>query len=218
MNWPTFGFLALAVALVANLCSAAVFERDWKMPGDGLLTYDDVNQRAWLDLSVSRLNQFEGEDLSEQYQSALLEFAPAGLLNGFVGAKRSDVVALGLSAGVNTMTLGFETNQATTENLIHLLGITFRMGLSNESFWSTGLLDEWTPPPVSFPLSAIFEVEMPRPFNAGRAGLRTGVLDGSEYNNLGLFLYRPVPEPAIAILLLSTGPSLLLRPAFRLRR
>ena len=40
----------LASLLAANLCSAAVFERDWKTPGDGLLTYDDVNRREWLDL------------------------------------------------------------------------------------------------------------------------------------------------------------------------
>lgn len=31
--------------------SAAVMEVDWKTPGDGLLTYDTVNKRKWLDLS-----------------------------------------------------------------------------------------------------------------------------------------------------------------------
>ena len=44
---------ALALVLAAVQSQAAVFERDWLAPGDGLLTYDDVNKREWLDLSVS---------------------------------------------------------------------------------------------------------------------------------------------------------------------
>ena len=39
-----------AIVLVAPSARGAVFERDWKTPGDGLLTYDDVNRRVWLDL------------------------------------------------------------------------------------------------------------------------------------------------------------------------
>jgi hypothetical protein len=46
-------YLVLSVA--ATQAEAAVFERDWKAPGDGLLTYDDVNQRVWLDLSETDL-------------------------------------------------------------------------------------------------------------------------------------------------------------------
>jgi hypothetical protein len=54
---------------------AGVFSRDWKTPGDGLLTYDDVNQREWLDLSVSRLDQFpvpRFENVGERGHSTFL--------------------------------------------------------------------------------------------------------------------------------------------------
>ena len=54
--------------------SAEVFERDWKAPGDGLLTHDDVNGREWLDLSVSRLINFRSLDSRTQ----LLKLHPAG--------------------------------------------------------------------------------------------------------------------------------------------
>ena len=37
---------------------AAVLERDWLTPGDGLLTYDTVTGREWLDLPVTLLSQY----------------------------------------------------------------------------------------------------------------------------------------------------------------
>lgn len=47
--------LLAATICLATSIDAAVISRDWKTPGDGLLTYDDVNQRVWLDLTESRL-------------------------------------------------------------------------------------------------------------------------------------------------------------------
>jgi hypothetical protein len=77
---------------------AAIFQRDWKAPGDGLLTYDDVNQRVWLDVTESQLSKFPEPRLD----NALAELAPGGMFNGFTFAKRNDVFALAQSAGIDT--------------------------------------------------------------------------------------------------------------------
>lgn len=63
------GFLAMITRLImaclellwAAPLFAAVIERDWQTPGDGLLTYDNVSQPEWLDLSQTLLSQFPGE-------------------------------------------------------------------------------------------------------------------------------------------------------------
>ncbi|MEO0530943.1 MAG: hypothetical protein AAF266_10275, partial [Planctomycetota bacterium] len=43
----------LALLLATQLANAGVVSRDLFEPGDGLLTYDDVNQRKWLDFTVT---------------------------------------------------------------------------------------------------------------------------------------------------------------------
>lgn len=45
----------VAVSLICSIQSsdATVLERDWKNRGDGLLVFDDVNNREWLDLTVT---------------------------------------------------------------------------------------------------------------------------------------------------------------------
>jgi hypothetical protein len=82
---------------------AAVISRDWKTPGDGLLTYDDVNQREWLDLSQTLLtSQFPGATQEDRYQYVASQTAPGGLFAGFSVAKSVDVIALAQSAGINS--------------------------------------------------------------------------------------------------------------------
>jgi hypothetical protein len=96
----------LILTAVVSLCvtsdtvsvDAAVFERDWKAPGDGLLTYDDVNRREWLDLSQSELSQFPYPFL----EPALAELTPGGRFEGFQWATGDDVIALAESAGIDT--------------------------------------------------------------------------------------------------------------------
>ena len=44
--------IAILLSLAPLTASATISERDLLEPGDGLLTYDDVNQREWLDLTV----------------------------------------------------------------------------------------------------------------------------------------------------------------------
>jgi len=72
----------------------AVFERDFIVPGDGLLTYDNVNHREWLDLTET-----VGVDLA----TVLEWMAPGGKLEGFSFALLEDVEALAFSAGVDWM-------------------------------------------------------------------------------------------------------------------
>lgn len=83
-------FLTFSLLMPIGVASAGVFERDWKAPGDGLLTYDDVNQREWLDVTVSSLNQFPEPRLD----NAVAEIATGGRFAGFTWAKRRDVIAL----------------------------------------------------------------------------------------------------------------------------
>jgi hypothetical protein len=103
---------ALLALLITFACvgsqavPAAVLSRDWKMPGDGLLTYDDVNQREWLDLSETLLtDQFPGSDPSPliaremRYQFVVSQTASGGLFEGFSVAKSTDVIQFAQSAG-----------------------------------------------------------------------------------------------------------------------
>ena len=92
--------LSAAILLTANPLSAAVFERDWKTPGDGLLTYDDVNQREWLDLTETQLFRFPGGSLEEQHQAVLAELGPNGQFTGFVASTRDNVFGLANPRGL----------------------------------------------------------------------------------------------------------------------
>lgn len=65
--------LLLILLLTTVSESAGVVSRDLFEPGDGLLTYDDVNQREWLDFSVTA--GLSEEELTRSLeQSALLGF------------------------------------------------------------------------------------------------------------------------------------------------
>ncbi|MCA9232407.1 MAG: hypothetical protein KDA57_17290 [Planctomycetales bacterium] len=78
-------------SLLALPLRAAVIESDFLAPGDGLLTYDDVHHREWLDLTQTSLNSLI------VIQTAML---PGGLYEGFSFATLKDVEELALSAGV----------------------------------------------------------------------------------------------------------------------
>ena len=94
-----------------------MFERDL-VPGsgDGLLTFDDVNQREWLDLTESILVNFP--------DGAVNELEPGGVFEDFTWATAEDVRSLAESGGIDTTTLDFSTNQSNGLLLLHLLGVT----------------------------------------------------------------------------------------------
>jgi hypothetical protein len=179
----------LLLGLSGNIARAAVVERDWKTPGDGLLTYDDVNRREWLDLSVSRLDQFPQPRLV----NAIAEVTPGGLFEGFTWAKRDDVRAFAESAGIDTSTSDIGVNQFAVTSLIGLLGPTSE---GTSGLRSIGLINE-------------LQIQYPSLPNDGAAFLiNYGGFAGVFFNlpddllrpiSNGLMLYRVVPEPSVAM-------------------
>lgn len=185
----------ILVHIAAACIDAAVFERDWKTPGDGLLTYDDVNQREWLDLSVSSLAQFPAPKL----ENALAEISANGLFAGFTFAKRNDVLAFAVSAGIDPTTDSFARNASPVRSLIELLSPT--PPFTGTILHSIGLVDEIPAPPFPpFNESADFRFN-PGSGPQGRADL--SVIPGNDLLALGtagLMLYRVVPEPSSLVL------------------
>jgi hypothetical protein len=202
MNRVFCALLALLSLCAANHCSAAVFERDWKSPGDGLLTYDDVNRREWLDVSQTILSsQFPGEDPSpwltreNRYQYVVGQTLPRGLFEGFKVAKSPDVIGLAQSAGIDTSTLSVATNGAAALSLGQLLGFTF---VGTSSSIAIGLLDE--PPNDRFGATI-----RPGAFIASASNLAGLAIDQSHFQYPtppGVMLYSVVPEPSSASLLM----------------
>lgn len=75
-----------------NLLHGAVHERDFLTAGDGLLTYDDENNREWLDLT---------ETLDLAFTEVDEHISTGGYLNGFTLATVEDLKGLADSAGVS---------------------------------------------------------------------------------------------------------------------
>lgn len=192
---PLAGLIALS--LVCAEASAAVFERDWKTPGDGLLTYDDVSGREWLDLSVSLLSdQFPGVDREAKYQYVAGQTASDGLFAGFSIARREDVIALAQSAGIDTTSLDRSINFTPTRLLQELLSVTHYFP-SSDSRLAIGLINELSPPPpITRRVSASF-LDLPQSGGNGSTGLQISV-SHTEFPAIppGVMLYRTaVPEP-----------------------
>ena len=181
--------IGLSVAMLFSWMSSvdgAVFQRDWQSPGDGLLTYDDVNRREWLDLSVSRLGQFPEPRL----QNAIAQIAPGGLFDGFAFAKPADVIGLAESSGIDTGSFVFSDNVLPTDQLIDLLGVTFQSPFGKHSL---GYVDA-TNGVRQF--GADFLIQ-PTSGSLGRAGLQIHFSnDLLPRATTGLMLFRAVPEPA----------------------
>ena len=130
--------------LLGSEARAELVERDWLAPGDGLLTYDPVNGREWLDFPVSRLSQFggtelEGNTLANAVTLAKQELLPGGLFEGFTLAVREDVIGLVDAAGVDLATRQARRDSADQmAQLIELLGQNNALGI-------VGVLDELNP-------------------------------------------------------------------------
>lgn len=182
--------LIVLMASSARSARAAVFGRDWQTTGDGLLTYDDVNRREWLDLSVSRLDQFPEPRL----ENAIAQIAPGGIFEEFAWAKREDVRSFAESAGIDTSTSDITVNDVTTREVIGLLGPTSQ---STHGLRSIGLIDELQTRYPNLPPydGAAFLINY-----GGFAGVFLSLPDDLlTPNSNGLMLYRVVPEPSLAV-------------------
>jgi len=196
--------LAMALLFLMTPARAAVFERDWKTPGDGLLTYDDVNQREWLDFSVSRLDQFP----EPRVGNAIAQISPGGIFDGFTWATRQDVIQFAQSAGVDTTTTNFAINQSATSHLITLLGVSFQ---NANTMRSIGFIDE-------IDGTRQFGADFYIAFNSitgqgSQAGLLVSASDDFLHlaPQAGLMLYRIVPEPSSLQFVICALSSLPLR-------
>ena len=205
--------LALCASLTAQISQAAVFERDWKTPGDGLLTYDDVNQREWLDLTESQLFKFPGNTLEERYQAVLAETAIDGLFEGFSVAASEEVRSLAESAGIDTSTLSFLVNAIPSDALIGHLSNTLSDSTPNAR--SGGFVT----PPSSLELASVWFVYNPNSRDKKSAGYRdlSGTLEPKVgffgpppfVSSSGVWLHRIIPEPSCVSLAISAFVLLL---------
>ncbi len=104
-------FIVFAWTISASLpLAAGVIERDFLTPGDGLLTYDDVNQREWLDLSYAYTS----------LENVKSKMVPGEFLEDFNFATEEDVRNLNLSAGPSVY------HESGIDDLIDSLGFIFR--------------------------------------------------------------------------------------------
>jgi len=186
--------------IFASSLHAAVMERNWKAPGDGLLTYDDVNQREWLDLSQTLRLNFPPNFL---ISDVVMELEPGGMFEGFTWANIEDVVAFAQSAGIDTNTLDVGVNGVAVEELLDLIGRTRGPlpPLNNSS--SITFLNEIVQSPSGDlrQAVAIFTSQLSGP-ESGLILSHTAGDDGRPSTS-ALMFYRNVPEPnSIALMAL----------------
>ncbi len=185
------GFTLLV--LFSATAGAAVISRDWKTPGDGLLTYDTVSGREWLDLTETRLSQYGSFEL------VLMQTQFGGDFEGFVPASITDVIELASSANIHTDSIAFALNYVATDDLITRLSPTLLSG--NETRSALGLTKEFasTLPTSPDQIVGAFEV-IPIRDHAGLTFPLFANLGDRPHQVVGVFLYRPVPEPKMSVL------------------
>lgn len=207
MNAKACFAAALLLIVSSPIAGGAVISRDWKTPGDELLTYDTVSGREWLDLPYTiEMFPVPLRDPEPRFQAVTQAIQPGGLLEGFVLAESSDLIGLAESAGIDVSTHDRETNFANTVALINALGRTDRLS-SESSLYTRGLLNELEP---------TCNCRMYGNFGGGSGGAGVSLFSAAQNSDdipsrvTGVWLYRQaVPEPttltpcAILVLLLS---------------
>ncbi len=225
--------LPLLVQLPAN---AAIFERDFLQPGDGYLTYDDVNRREWLDLTFTTGMELDHVIAAREYES----------FSNFRFATMADIEDFADSAGVVWLDRGESTQtDQSHENAVALhrmlgnvfsLRVDFSAGSSHENTFIERLtsfgqvaakIEDATPSfdgtvasleLINAPSSGV--VRLANRSNSASGGMTTDFSFrelGLASGDLGPFwLYREaIPEPATAML---TTISLLTVATTRSRR
>ena len=214
MRFPTrlsLAILCAAAISVAAPAPAGVIERDF-IPGsgDGLLTYDDVNQREWLDVTVfagewgsrdewNRVWTTPGYDFTQLFP----ELAPGGIYEDFTLATGDDAIALAESGGIDTTTHDFETNDAAVANMIDLLGVTHSTSQDPITLKCAGVTEDFQIRQGfgQYRVFAGFTHKQPTFPGGGMAVLTVGIFP-STGDAVGLMLYRNViPEPASVFML-----------------
>jgi len=244
MQTPT-QLATICIALLASLpLHAGVVERDFLAPGDGLLTYDDVNRREWLDLSFAYTS----------LDNIKLKMVPGEFLEDFKFATEEDVRNLNLSAGPSPYV------ESGVDELIDSLGFIFRgigggIGIAEFTLGQVAIgfkngqpiFDDTNvvllnvggvlPPPGGVVIFGLSPGNINRPIFSGRSGRQYIVANVADYeevaiglpsdyfawqlatNDTGPFwLYRnAVPEPT-SIVLLTFGVIVVLSAGRKTRR
>ena len=185
----------LLLLLLPTSLNAAVIERDWQMPGDGLLTFDTVNQREWLDLSETLLSNFGNSGSS--HLTVLDELVPGGLFSGFRFANSEDVLRLILSAGIDDSTIDITLNGIAASKLTDLLTITSVSQSRTHS--ARGVVDS------DCSCTLVASIFVATQFNSAGIAFRNFLSlgdPGGVNATTGVMLYRQVPEPSGIILAL----------------
>lgn len=208
---PTHAALLLTfLACCAGSSSpAALIERDWLTPGDGLLTYDPVHGREWLDLTVTDLGNYgpPGSLVDDLVPMIAEELLPGGRLEGFTWAGRTEVEELIEVTGFDSTSL--DTREETADALrafIRLIDSPAAIGELTGSGATRGVINEVGPPPVetlSGYVVASFVVEARRSFLPNGRGQTGFVNPANQFDAVesigvaGLMLYREaIPEPS----------------------
>lgn len=175
------------IGFAGSAASGALIERDWLALGDGLLTYDDVNQREWLDLTETQLQGFPGESIEERFFAVVDQTSPGGKFAGFVVGNETELLELALSGGVDPSSMQATVNGAAVSEAIELFGIT---RFTTASVASEALL-----------LGANGETEGAGfIYVAGRSeSIAHLAFDLAQSIDDGVWLYRVVPEPTSAM-------------------
>lgn len=199
-------FLGFAVSLPA---SAELIARDWLAPGDGLLTYDPIHQREWLDIPVSELSQF-GSTIDEAVVVAELELLPGGRFEGFHFADREDVEQLVSASGFDQSS--FEKRVETADQMRNLIRHLDGLGAVPEpsgTGGTVGVIDEFLfegQPFYPTRVAAFMSLSGRTPTRPDGLGTLAFGNQGDFFTRScvrhGMMLYRnAAPEPATATLL-----------------
>ena len=188
--------------------SATLIERDWRVPGDGLLTFDPSTGLEWLDASQAILDDFPpGDSLEARFQQVVAETAPGGRLEGFRVATTANANQLAESAGLAIGSFNVPLNQGPAANFLALVGTTREAASGYKDL--IGVLDE-TAVHASGRLArnALFVAHDPRPapIGYGVAALFGGYFLDSAFPNpntrYAVLLVR-IPEASSLALLIA---------------
>ena len=203
-----FGALIIGLCFSAISARAAVVERDWQPVGDGLLTYDTVNKREWLDVPVSLLLQFHPTDVDLAVDTAKTELLPGGTFEGFTFAKRVDVLSLVESVGI-VISYDLEDTRTNAVPMRHLIGLLSPTIFSSGDFGfrlTSGVLDEMAIPQVSGDrryFAAFFQATEPDALSPNGRGFLSILNNDDRHSSqwTGMMLFRNViPEPSAGFL------------------
>lgn len=131
------GLITLSVAAADT--RGAIISKDWKQPGDGLLTVNIDNGLEYLDLSLTNLAGFPGTLVEDRYQAVIAQTVQGGLFEGFMVSNRNQATSLLNSAGIVADTSDFATNGLPTSTLISFLSAT---EVSGNDLLAHALIDE----------------------------------------------------------------------------